>query len=113
MNVSIADARVIYEASKMELITHADASYLSETGARSRAGGIMWLGDSWQPKQPNGTVTCICKLIDTVVASAAEAKYAGLFILVQDAEVLRTALEEIGHKQTVMSDKRKYKIEIK
>ena len=93
------DAKVIYEASKMELITHADASYLSETGARSRAGGIMWLGDSQQPKQPNGAITCICKLIDTVVASAAEAEYAGLFILAQEAEVLRTALEEMGHKQ--------------
>jgi hypothetical protein len=93
------DAKVIYEASKMELITHADASYLSETGARSRAGGIMWLGDSQHPNQINGAVTCICKIIDTVVASAAEAEYAGLFILAQEAEALRIALEEMGHKQ--------------
>ena len=93
------DAKVIYKASNMQLITHADASYLCETGARSRAGGIMWLGDTANPTQVNGAVTCICKIIDAVVASAGEAEYAGLFILAQEAEVIRTTLDEMGHKQ--------------
>ena len=93
------NAKVIYKASKMELITHADASYLCETGARSRAGGIMWLGDKNNPTQVNGAITCISKVIDAVVASAGEAEYAGLFILAQEAEILRTTLQEMGHKQ--------------
>jgi hypothetical protein len=33
------DAKLIFKASKMELMIHSDASYLCETGARSRAGG--------------------------------------------------------------------------
>ena len=94
------NAKVIYKASKMELITHADASYLCETGARSRAGGIMWLGDKNNPTQVNGAITCISKVIDAVVASAGEAEYAGLFILAQEAEIMRTTLQEMGHKQT-------------
>ena len=93
------DAKLIYKASKMELVTHADASYLCETGARSRAGGIMWLGDSKQPTTTNGAITCISKIIDAVVASAGEAEYAGLFMLAQEAESLRTILRDMGHPQ--------------
>jgi hypothetical protein len=59
----------------------------------------MWLGDSDNPTQTNGAVTCISKVIDAVVASAGEAEYAGLFILAQEAEAMRTTLEEMGHNQ--------------
>jgi len=93
------NAKVIYTASKMQLITHADASYLCETGARSRAGGLMWLGDVDNPTHMNGAIACISKVIDAVVASAGEAEYAGLFILAQEAETMRATLEEMGHKQ--------------
>jgi hypothetical protein len=93
------DTKIIFRASKMQLVTHADASYLCESGARSRAGGIMWLGDASEPTQVNGAITCISKIIDAVVASAGEAEYAGLFMLAQEAEVLRTTLQEMGHEQ--------------
>jgi len=38
-------AELRYYASKMDLIVHGDASYLSETKARSRAAGVYYLGD--------------------------------------------------------------------
>ena len=93
------DAKLKFKASKMELVTQADASYLCTPDARSRAGGIMYLGDQSKPLELNGPVECMSKLIDGVVASAAEAEYAGLFKLAQEAEVIRTTLEELGHTQ--------------
>ena len=93
------DAKLIFKASKMELMVHSDASYLCETGARSRAGGIMWMGDTTEPTQTNGAVTCISKIIDAVVASAGEAEYAALFMVGQEAESIRTILTEMGHIQ--------------
>ena len=56
--------KVIYKASKIELITHAYASYLCKTTARSRAGGIMWLGDKNNLTQVNGTIALHIKVID-------------------------------------------------
>jgi hypothetical protein len=37
------DARVVFYPSSMTLMTHSDASYLSEPEARSRAGGFFFL----------------------------------------------------------------------
>ena len=39
------DAVVTYHASEMILAAHSDASYLSERGARSRAGGHFYLSE--------------------------------------------------------------------
>ena len=59
----------------------------------------MWLGDASEPTRVNGAITCISKIIDAVVASAGEAEYAGLFMLAQEAEVLRTTLQDMGYEQ--------------
>lgn len=93
------DAKLIFKASKMELVVHSDASYLCETGARSRAGGIMWMGDTAEPTQINGAVTCISKIIDAVVASAGEAEYGALFMVGREAASIRTILTDMGHPQ--------------
>ena len=39
------DAAVTFMASEMILALHSDASFLSETGAKSRAGGHFYLKD--------------------------------------------------------------------
>ena len=51
-------AELIYCASKMDLIVQGDASYLSETKARSRGAGVFFLGDKNQPEILNAPLHC-------------------------------------------------------
>jgi hypothetical protein len=84
----------------MILCGHNDASYLSETRARSRAGGILFLADeSPHPTTINGAVDCSSVIIPSTVASAAEAEYGALFLLAQTAEGVRATLEDMGYSQ--------------
>ena len=93
------DAIVTYTASDMVLAGHSDASYISETNARSRAGGHFFMSaDSPNPPN-NGTVLTISQIIKGVMSSAAEAKLGDLFINCREAISARLALEEMGHKQ--------------
>ncbi len=48
---SNSEAKVRFYASDMIMNIHSDASYLSETGARSRACGHFFMG--WMPKTAN------------------------------------------------------------
>ena len=54
----------------------------------------MWLGNASELTLVNGTITCISKTIDAV---AGEAEYAGVFMLAQEKEVLRTSLQVMGY----------------
>jgi hypothetical protein len=95
-------AEVIYYPSTMQLITHSDASYLSESKARSRAGGFFFLprlGYSDDILAINGGVDVLCQIIPSVVASAAEAEYAALFLNGQNAIILSNTLNDMGHEQ--------------
>jgi hypothetical protein len=94
-------ATITYHASDMRLVTHSDASYLSETGARSRAGGMHFLGNQGPAHEQlvNGTVSCLTSIIPAVTSSAAEAEYAALFLNATDASVLRTQLADLGYPQ--------------
>jgi hypothetical protein len=89
----------------MVLWVHSDASYLSESRARSRVGGHFFLSDPHTgtiptiPPQHNGAVHTVCNILRNVMASAAEAELAGLFHNAHDAASLRTALIEMGHPQ--------------
>ena len=76
------NAEIVYHASDMVYAVHTDASYLSETYSRSRAGGVHMLTDASPPDQlkVNGPVECISTIIPTVVSSAFEAEYAAMFI---------------------------------
>jgi len=47
------DAVVRYHKSRMILQIHSDTSYLSETEARSRAGGFFYLGDNMDKSSPD------------------------------------------------------------
>ena len=90
---------LVYHACDMTLFIQADASYLSRPKARSVAGGICYLGNSGFPHHINGAIHAVSAIIPSVVASAAEAEYAALFLLGQDGEYLRQVLASIGYKQ--------------
>jgi hypothetical protein len=96
------DAQVVFHASDMRLICHSDASHLSETSSRSRAGGFFFLGNTHDVvvNQVNGGIEFISIIIPTVTGSAAESEYAALFIVGTTAAGLRTALADLGYEQT-------------
>ena len=96
------EATIRYLASDMILHVHSDASYLSEPKARSRAGGHFFLANTPETGKPvlnNGAIHNIATIIRNVMASAAEAELAALFVAAKEATVLRTTLEEMGHPQ--------------
>jgi hypothetical protein len=101
------DATIRYHASDMILHIHSDGSHLSETRARSRAGGHYFLSDrSADPSKPplvppkdNGAIHTLCKILKPVLASAAETEIAATFENGQEAVPIRTALLEMGHPQ--------------
>jgi len=85
------DATIQYVASDMILNIHSDASYLSETKARSRLGGTFFMGGSpvnGKPIQLNGPILIAASICKFVVASAAEAELGALFYNCQDGTIL-------------------------
>jgi hypothetical protein len=99
---------ICYSASSMALYVHSDASYLSEKGARSRAAGHFFLSSApVDPASPpaaipilNGPIHTMCKIIDVVVGSAAEAEIGAGYLNAQEAVPIRTTLHELGHPQS-------------
>ena len=91
----------------MHLWAHTDASYLSESKARSRCGGFYYL--SSRPSLPiapndnppplNGPIMANSKIIDAVMSSAQEAETGAGFFNAKEILPLRTALEGLGHPQ--------------
>jgi hypothetical protein len=95
-------ATVRYHKSEMILNIHSDASYLSETKARSRVAGYFFLGSEPNDNQPielNGAIYTLCGILKIVVASAAEAELGALFMNIKDGVILRLILAELGHPQ--------------
>jgi hypothetical protein len=78
----------------MILCAHADAGFLNESQSRSRAGAHIFLSENEQFPRFNGAVLSIAQIIKFVMASAAEAELAALFI---------TAREMIPHRQTLIN----------
>jgi hypothetical protein len=97
------NAKVVFHASDMVLLVDSDASHLSETQSRSRAGGYLRLGNNEHSHKPllrsNGAIECISSIIPTVAASAAESEYAALFINGTNAEGIRNTLSDLGYPQ--------------
>ena len=83
----------------MVLVGHSDASYLSETKARSRAGGHFFMSNDSADPPNNGAVLTVAQIIKNVMSSAAEAELGALFIKCREAVPARHTLEEMGHKQ--------------
>ncbi|MBV5280410.1 MAG: hypothetical protein J0651_03970, partial [Actinobacteria bacterium] len=108
LNYAAANPNAVlrYVASDMILHVESDASYLSESKARSRYAGYQYLSsrpsDTPQsdPIPPfNAAVHVPCQILKEVVSSAAEAELAGLFHNAKEACPLRICLEEMGHPQ--------------
>ena len=87
-------------ASNMKLICHSDGSYLSESEARSRAGGIIFLGDCKDDEAPNAPVCFLSGFIKTVVSSATATEYAAAFIVAEVAISLIQTLTDLGYPQS-------------
>jgi hypothetical protein len=94
------DATIRYHASDMILHIHSDASYLSVSNARSRLGGLFFLGKK-SPEQDklNGSILNVASVIRNVVASAAESEVGACFHNAQSGAPLRVTLTELGHTQ--------------
>ena len=84
---------IVYRASDMVLCAHADAGFLNETNSRSRAGAHIYLSENDPFPRFNGAVLSIAQIIKFVMASAAEAELAALFV---------TARQMILHRQTLI-----------
>jgi hypothetical protein len=88
-----------YKKSDMVLTVHLDASYLSESKARSRAGGFFYMGDTTTNSDHNGAILATTTIMKSVLSSAAEAEIGALFENCKKATILRTTLEEMGWPQ--------------
>jgi hypothetical protein len=99
---SNSEAKVRYHASEMVMNIHLDASYLSETKARSRACGHFFMG--WMPKNEepiklNGAFYVNTTILRFVVASVAEAELGALFHNCQDGIIFWQTLTNLEHPQ--------------
>jgi hypothetical protein len=94
------DVTIRYHASDVILHIHSDASYLSVSNARSRLGGLFFLGNT-SPEQDtlNGYILNVASVIKNVVASAAESEVGACFHNAQSGAPLRVTLTELGHTQ--------------
>ena len=90
---------ITYRASNMVLAAHSDASFLTETGSRSRAGAHIYLSEDDPAPRDNGPVLTISQIMKYVMASAAEAELGALYLTAREMIPLRHALEEMGWKQ--------------
>ncbi len=96
------DATIQFRVSDMIMNVHSDASYLSESDARSRAYGHFFMG--WSPKDGdpiklNGAFFTLCAILWFVVASAVEAELGALFLDWKECIIFCLTLEELGHPQ--------------
>jgi hypothetical protein len=85
---------IVYRASDMVLCVHADASYLNKTKSRSRARAHIYLSEDDPIPCFNGVVLTIATIIKFVMASAAKAELAALFI---------AACKMVPHLQTLIN----------
>jgi hypothetical protein len=94
------DAKLRYHASDMILKIHSDASYLSESKARSRSAGHFYMGNKDNDDDTtNGSILATTQIMKSVLSSASEAEIGALFDNTKRATILRTTLEEMGHPQ--------------
>ncbi len=94
------EATMRVRASNMKLVCHSDGSYLSESEARSRAGGIIFLGDCGDNEAPNAPICFLSVIIKTVVSSATATEYAAAFIVAQAAISIINTLADLGYPQS-------------
>jgi hypothetical protein len=84
----------------MVLHIHSDVSYLLVSKARSRLGGLFFLGNK-SPEQDTlkGSILNVASIIKNVFASAVESEVGACFHNAQSGAPLRVTLTELGHTQ--------------
>ena len=93
------DYGILFRASGMVLTAHAYAGFLNETKARSRSGAHIFLTEDLATPPLNGAILTIANIIKPVMASAAEAEIAALYITAKIMVPIRNTLEEMGWPQ--------------
>jgi hypothetical protein len=98
------DSAIRYHASDMIVHIHSDTSYLSVSNARTRLGGMFFLGNK-SPEQDtlNRSILNVAAVIKNVVTSAAESEVGACFPNAQSGAPLRVTLTKLGHTQPPMS----------
>ena len=89
---------LVYHPSDMVLWMDSDASYNSESGARSRGSYCAWLGSADNPGT-NGFIEVNSTIIPTIVCAASEAEYAALYQAGKGGVLLRRTLADLNHPQ--------------
>ena len=79
----------------MLLAAHADAGFFNESRARSISGAHIFLLENEPKPKLNGPILTVAQIIKTVMASAAEAEMAALFITSEKMILLRNTLIEM------------------
>jgi hypothetical protein len=76
------ETKLRYHASDMVLNIHSDASYLSERQAKSRAGGLFYMGSNADTanKLTNGAILIISTVLKHVMSSTEEVEIGAVFI---------------------------------
>ena len=93
------DAVKLYVASDMILFVDSNAAYLVEPEAKSRAGRFFYL-ENKDGKSINGSILILAKIIKFVMALAAEAEIAALFMNAKLAVPIQQVLIKMGtHNQ--------------
>ena len=93
------DDGILFRKSDMILAAHLDAGFLNESKSRSRAGAHIFLSENEPKPKLNGPVLTIAHIIKTLMASAAEAEMAALYITAKNMIPLRNTLIEMGWPQ--------------
>ena len=93
------NAIVTYHASNMVLAGHSDTSYLSESNARSQAGGQFFMSNNTTKPPNNDAILTIAQIIKAVMSSAAEAEVGAFYINCREAVPAFQTLEFVGHPQ--------------
>ena len=79
-NATYPYADVTYWSINMVLADHSNASYLSDTKERSRAGGNFFMARDISIPGNNGTIHTVAQIIKTVMSSTAEVEINALYI---------------------------------
>ena len=93
------EAVLTYNARDIILAVHSNASYLSDTKARSRAGSHFFLSSNTRIPANNSAILNIAHIIKHAMTSATEVELAGLYIMAREAVYIRIILKELGHPQ--------------
>ena len=89
------NAGILFKKSDMILAAHADAGFLNESRARSRAGAYIFLSENEPKPKLNGSILTIEQIIKIVMASTVKAEVAALFITAKNMIPLRHTLIEM------------------